>query len=88
MSRYVSSQIKQGLIKERVDPEDRRRRMLVLTSKGKTERRWQVKQMDKIFSEVEDQLAVFRGAGDPRRAEELLELMSQRTRDAKHSAKQ
>jgi DNA-binding MarR family transcriptional regulator len=88
VSRYVSSQIKQELIKERVDPEDRRRRMLVLTSKGKTEWRWQVKQMDRIFSEVEDQLAVFRGAGDPRRAEELFELMSQRTRDAKHSVKQ
>ncbi len=53
VSRYVSTQIKQGLVKEMIDPNDRRRRLLVQTEKGKEEWRWQIKTLDRIFSETD-----------------------------------
>lgn len=52
VSRYVSEQIKQGLVKERIDPVDRRRRYLVQTAKGKREWRWQLEQLEKQFDEI------------------------------------
>ena len=79
VSRYVASQIKSGHVEETIDPKDRRRRLLVQTKKGRAEWRWQVKQIDRIFNEVEEQLRQFHGEGDPRRAEELLKRMTQRT---------
>ncbi len=78
VSRYVSSQIEAGLVKEKVDPKDRRRRLLVQTKKGRAEWRRQVKQMDKIFKEVDDQLQQFEGGTDPRSSKELLATMMQR----------
>ena len=88
VSRYVSSQIENGFVRERVDSKDRRRRMLIMTAKGKSEWRWQVKQMNRIFSDVEQQLADFGDAGDPRRGEELLQRMTHRTQKAKRTRKQ
>jgi len=81
VSRYVFSQIEAGLVKETIDPNDRRRRLLVQTKKGRTEWRRQVNQMDRIFAEVEEQLSDFRGENDPRRGEELLARMTERTRN-------
>ena len=52
ISRYISAQMKSGMVAEVIDPQDRRRRKLVLTDKGITERRWQVKQVRKIIDNV------------------------------------
>ena len=52
VSRYVSTQIKDGLVEEIIDPDDRRRRLLVQTDKGKAEWRWQMEQLDQIFIET------------------------------------
>ena len=52
ISRYISTQMSADMVAEVIDPQDRRRRKLVLTEKGKNERRWQVKQVRKIIDEV------------------------------------
>lgn len=52
ISRYISAQMKAGMVAEVIDPNDRRRRKLVLTDKGINERRWQVKQVRKIIDGV------------------------------------
>jgi DNA-binding MarR family transcriptional regulator len=49
ISRYISAQMEQGVVMEVIDPTDRRRRKLVLTDAGKTERKWQIKQIRKIL---------------------------------------
>jgi DNA-binding MarR family transcriptional regulator len=54
ISRYISAQMTQGLIAEVIDPTDRRRRKLVLTDKGKEERKWQVKHVRKILEDVKN----------------------------------
>jgi DNA-binding MarR family transcriptional regulator len=48
VSRYVSRQIKAGFLKEIIDPQDRRRRYLCLTSEGKKESQWRRKQSLRI----------------------------------------
>lgn len=53
ISRYVSSQMSRDMVAEVIDPQDRRRRKLVPTDRGKDERRWQVKQVSKIIEEVQ-----------------------------------
>ncbi len=52
ISRYISTQMKADMVAEVIDPQDRRRRKLVLTDKGKDERRWQVKHVRKIIDDV------------------------------------
>jgi DNA-binding MarR family transcriptional regulator len=52
ISRYISTQMKADMVAEVIDPQDRRRRKLVLTEKGKDERRWQVKHVRKILEDV------------------------------------
>jgi DNA-binding MarR family transcriptional regulator len=54
ISRYISAQMTQGLIAEVIDPADRRRRKLILTDKGKEERKWQVKHVRKILEDVKN----------------------------------
>lgn len=54
ISRYISAQMAQGMVAEVIDPNDRRRRKLVLTEKGKDERRWQVKQVRAILENVRE----------------------------------
>ena len=49
ISRYISAQMKANMVSEEIDPQDRRRRKLVLTEKGLNERRWQVKNVRKIL---------------------------------------
>ena len=49
ISRYISAQMNQKLIEELIDPNDRRRRRLVLTEKGRAERAWQIAEIRKIF---------------------------------------
>lgn len=52
ISRYISSQMTQGMVAEIIDPNDRRRRKLVLTDKGMEERRWQIKSVRKLLEDV------------------------------------
>jgi DNA-binding MarR family transcriptional regulator len=68
ISRYISSQMTRNMVSEVIDPNDRRRRKLVLTEKGMEERRWQVKQVRKIIEDVKswDQKSKANGQGiDP-----------------------
>ena len=68
ISRYISAQMAQGLVSEIIDAQDRRRRKLVLTDKGKSERRWQIKQIRKILEDVklsDDKLVATGGTPSP-----------------------
>lgn len=49
ISRYISAQMSQRMIEEVIDPNDRRRRKLVMTDKGRAERAWQIKEVNKIL---------------------------------------
>ena len=51
-SRYVSWQIYNGYVKEVIDPNDRRKRLLEQTAKGKTEMRQLVRHLDELFDFV------------------------------------
>jgi len=82
VSRYVSAQIKQGFVEEVIDPNDRRRRLLKQTRKGKSEWKWQVRQMERIFDEVFEMDSRFRVTGDPRNAAEILDQMEGLTKKA------
>ncbi len=75
VSRYVSTQIKQGLVKEMIDPNDRRRRLLVQTEKGKEEWRWQIKTLDRIFAETDARVNQYDIAADEKKPERLLARM-------------
>ncbi len=52
ISRYISAQMQQGIVREAIDPQDRRRRMLLPTEEGQKERAWQIAQMREILQEV------------------------------------
>ncbi len=52
ISRYISAQMEQGIVREAIDPKDRRRRMLLPTEAGKQERAWQIAQMQQILQDV------------------------------------
>ncbi len=82
VSRYVSWQIEQGLAREEVDPNDRRRRRLVQTPKGKAEWRWQVKQIGQLFDEISELDNSFRLSSDRPGAEDLLERLIEINRQA------
>ena len=82
VSRYVSWQIEQGFVEEVIDPNDRRRRLLKQTRKGKSEWKWQVRQMERIFDEVFELDSRFRVTGDPRNAAEILDQMEGLTKKA------
>ncbi len=75
VSRYVSTQIKEGLVKEIIDPDDRRRRLLVQTDKGKAEWRWQIEQLDQIFVETRARVNQPNINADERDPERLLARM-------------
>jgi DNA-binding MarR family transcriptional regulator len=82
VSRYVSWQIEQGLAREEVDPNDRRRRRLVQTPKVKAEWRWQVKQIGQLFDEISELDNSFRLSSDRPGAEDLLERLIEINRQA------
>jgi len=54
ISRYISAQMAANMVAEVIDPNDRRRRKLVLTDKGQDERRWQVKAVRKIMESARE----------------------------------
>jgi DNA-binding MarR family transcriptional regulator len=82
VSRYVSEQIKHGLVREQIDPADRRRRYLVQTAKGKREWLWQVEQLEKQFDEITAEAEAVFGGGPWDTAEVLMEKMIEMTQDA------
>jgi len=82
VSRYVSWQIREGLVEERIDPNDMRRRLLVQTDKGKSEWHWQIGALEDLFTEISERDARFRAEGDRRDAEETLRLMKETTANA------
>lgn len=75
VSRYVSWQIKQGLAREKIDPNDRRQRRLVQTAKGKAEWKWQVEQLGELFDAIGELDNSFRLSNKRPGAAELLERM-------------
>jgi DNA-binding MarR family transcriptional regulator len=82
VSRYVSWQLSEGLVTEKIDPNDRRRRLLVQTAAGKKEWEWQIQELEKLFTEITE-LDMDEGFGDKRRsAGELLEHMTELTRNS------
>ena len=82
VSRYVSWQISQGYAREKLDPEDRRRRLLVQTPAGRKEWEWQVAQLEELFRDIDDLEGRVRAGGRHRTAEELLDRMKELTRTA------
>lgn len=52
ISRYIAAQMELGVVTEEIDPQDRRRRKLMPTDEGRTERQWQIQQMRKILQEI------------------------------------
>ena len=79
VSRYVSWQIKHGLVVEKIDPDDRRRRYLKQTTKGKQEWQWQQEQIDHLFSEVTAGAEAVRERGVLDSGAEVLEIMTRLT---------
>jgi DNA-binding MarR family transcriptional regulator len=65
ISRYISSQMTRDMVSEVIDPNDRRRRKLILTEKGLEERRWQVKQVRKVLEDVKDWDLKVKASGQP-----------------------
>ena len=65
VSRYVSRQIKAGFMTEVVDPNDRRRRRLCPTEKGKVEEEWHQKQTLKLARLSDEALRGLGKSEDP-----------------------
>jgi len=82
VSRYISWQIHESMVEERIDPDDMRRRFLVQTDKGKDEWRWQIDALDSLFSRIGRLDAKLQTEGDMRDAEEILRLMKEVTANA------
>ena len=76
VSRYVAWQIDQGLAKETVDPNDRRKRYLVQTPKGRAEWQWQIAQVARVFDEVTALDRELRQSGQTRDGQAHLERMA------------
>ena len=82
VSRYVSWQLSQGFAKEKLDPEDRRRRLLVQTAKGRKEWEWQVEQMEAIFQDIDELDYRLRDGNLEQSGEDLLKRMRELTKSA------
>lgn len=82
VSRYVSWQVREGLVTEEVDQNDRRRRLLVQTKKGKSEWHWQIRQLEKLFEKIGALDAKLRVEGDRRDAADILQVMKEVTANA------
>lgn len=81
VSRYVAWQLREGLCTERIDPADRRRRLLVQTPKGKAEWDWQIQELGKVFA---DATRMYREARkqNPMPTDALLGMMKELTKKA------
>jgi DNA-binding MarR family transcriptional regulator len=79
VSRYISWQLREGLLEEAIDPNDRRRRVLLWTEKGEKDWEWQIEALRKMFQDVVDLNAAQRLEGGNITAEKLLAAMKWRT---------
>ena len=75
VSRYVTWQIKEGLATEEIDPNDRRRRYLLQTAKGKHEWDWQIRHLEEIFSALRVEAEAASKKGVYESAESLMAKM-------------
>ena len=82
VSRYITWQINEGLVTEEIDPHDRRRRFLLQTAKGKREWKWQIKQMESLFSTISSEADAARTEGFQDTAEMLMAKMIELTENA------
>lgn len=83
VSRYVSWQLKEGLAEEIIDPNDRRRRILLQTDKGRAAWRWQAEQLRKLFREVHEWDVPDFGTGSGVDPEVILAAMKRLTADVR-----
>jgi len=83
VSRYVSWQLSEGFAKEVIDPNDRRRRVLLRTEKGEREWRWQSEQIRKLFDDVLKQSERFHKQDEVFEREELLTWMKRFTNESR-----
>ena len=81
VSRYVSWQLRHGLAEEVIDPDDRRRRVLLRTKKGAEAWKWQGQQMKKLFDRVIEVNEGFRRELDDMKAEAMFEAMKRVTKE-------
>jgi DNA-binding MarR family transcriptional regulator len=72
VSRYVSTEMRDGFIEEYIDPSDRRRRKLRPTKKAGPELEWQQQRVTRIFELVREQSAKL-SAEKPLDFEQLIE---------------
>jgi len=79
VSRYVSWQLSQGLAKEVIDPNDRRRRVLMRTEQGQKGWEWQVEKVNQLFTDIQEQSEKFRHSGGNFDSSELLNIMKRIT---------
>ncbi len=79
VSRYISWQLREGLLEEAIDPNDRRRRVLLLTEKGEKAWEWQIEALTDMFKDVAALDAAQRAEGPNITAENLLAVMKWRT---------
>ena len=79
VSRYVSWQLSQNLAREVIDPNDRRRRVLIRTEQGQKAWDWQIEKVAKIFSDVIEQSTRFHRAGGKYEPHDLLTIMKRIT---------
>lgn len=83
VSRYVSWQIRHGLVEEKIDPRDRRQRRLVQTRKGRAEWESLVGAIDKLFGEMGALEKAERFSSGRLSAEALLQRLIEVNRRAK-----
>lgn len=79
VSRYVSWQLEQGLAREAIDPEDRRRRVLIRTKKGQRSWDWQIDKVRKLFDDISEQSSRFHGESSDFKSGDLLAVMKRIT---------
>ncbi len=80
VSRYITWQLKKGLIEEIIDPSDRRLRRLQQTEKGRVEMEWLDSQLDNVWHETSgmaERMDKQQAKADP---EKILERMTELTR--------
>lgn len=83
ISRYVSWQLQRGLAKEEIDPDDRRRRILMRTKLGQRAWDWQIKKVNDLFEDVIEQSKRYHREGRKFDSNELMAIMKRLTEQSK-----
>jgi DNA-binding MarR family transcriptional regulator len=83
VSRYVSWQLRHGMATEEIDPNDRRRRVLMRTELGQRSWDWQVEKLEGIFTDVIEQGKRARRQDRTFDSSELMAIMKRLTEQSK-----